>query len=357
VANATGIPADDLLICASHTHSGPSGVLNSLLPAGSGSLDPTLRARFVETIAQTVVAARSRVEPVRLDRSETTVDNVWSNRNDPDAATDRRVRSLQLHRRDGSLLCLVMLIPCHPTILGAWNTDVSADLHGGVRRAVRSRLAERDRDATILTVNGAAGDISTRFARRESSLAEVDRLGALIGEQVAGSLAKSVPVTAGIRSAEVVVELPMRSWDASVALAELEAARAALEALRGNPGTSTAILRQAHTRVQGAVILHEREEPRPVTLNLRTWRLGNELDVLPVPGELFSSIGQQIEASDPEAATWIIGYANGYAGYIPDQAAYDQRTYEALASPYDPSVAAIFLHAANQLLARAAGDS
>jgi hypothetical protein len=89
---------------------------------------------------------------------------------------------------------------------------------------------------------------------------------------------------------------------------------------------------------------------RPIAIDLRAWRLGADFGLVSVPGELFSSIGRQIEASAPLAATWVIGYANGYFGYIPDQDAYDHRTYEALASPYDPSIGAVVLDHASHVI-------
>ncbi len=346
VARATGLPEDDMLICASHTHSGPLGVINRLHPAGPVCLQPEMRERLVETMARTIQTARAHLEPVRVEQSDATVDNAWSNRNYPNAAADLRVRSLQVRRLDGSLQCLLILIPCHPTVLGAWNTGVSADLHGGVRRAVRARMDGQNRTASVLTATGAAGDISTRFARRESSAAEVDRLGNHVADRVIDSLKNSTSVSAGIRMARSSVALPMRSHDIEAAQGELKAARQALAQAR-NDSASDAILRQAHTRVQGAEILCAMGELQSIAIVLRAWRLGADFALMSVPGELFSSLGRQFEAGAPLATTWVIGYANGYAGYFPDLGAFNNRTYEALASPYDPSIGPVLLdHAA-----------
>ena len=69
-------------------------------------------------------------------------------------------------------------------------------------------------------------------------------------------------------------------------------------------------------------------------LELDAWGLG-DLAMVAVPGELVGSFARQIELAAP-AATLILGYTNGYVGYLADRPAYVERTYEALASPFSP---------------------
>ena len=47
IAGAAGLPSDRLMLCASHTHSGPAGVTARLHPADDDQSDPALRAAFV----------------------------------------------------------------------------------------------------------------------------------------------------------------------------------------------------------------------------------------------------------------------------------------------------------------------
>jgi hypothetical protein len=63
--------------------------------------------------------------------------------------------------------------------------------------------------------------------------------------------------------------------------------------------------------------------------DLDVWKLG-DLALVSVPAELFSSFGSQI-ASASDEPTLVLGYGNGYIGYLADR-----RAYEALASPYGP---------------------
>ena len=68
-----------------------------------------------------------------------------------------------------------------------------------------------------------------------------------------------------------------------------------------------------------------------------------------VPGELFSSLGRRIKG-ESAGTTLILGYANGYVGYLTDISAHDSETYEALASPFDPEAGERVAEAATALV-------
>jgi hypothetical protein len=74
---------------------------------------------------------------------------------------------------------------------------------------------------------------------------------------------------------------------------------------------------------------------------------------LHVPVELFASLGARIVAASPFAHTRVIGYANGYLGYLADAAAHDLGSYEALSSYFGPSSSDEFVAAASDLLTHA----
>jgi hypothetical protein len=76
------------------------------------------------------------------------------------------------------------------------------------------------------------------------------------------------------------------------------------------------------------------DEAIPAELQLEAWVLG-DLVLVAVPGELFASLGSRT-ASGTAGLTVILGYANGYVGYLTDVDAHESQTYEALASPFGP---------------------
>lgn len=347
VATQAGIQADRLLIGASHTHSGPLGVVARLHPAGPVTLEPALRKRFVDAIVKVIAASRENLAPRTLAFGEGEVVGAWSSRNDPRQSVDSRLRSLVVQESDGTLAGLVLLIPCHPTVLGSWNREVSADLHGSIRRSIRQQFGTI---GTILTLTGAAGDVSTRFMRRESSFAESDRLGVLVGSAVEGLFTNLQTITPGLKAQTVNIHLPVRPTDTIAIENTLREAQAAWQATLANPTASKGERRLTFTRLQGAELQQQLSHVEDQCWPMSVWHLGEQLRLVTIPGELFSSLGMAIEHKAGLPETWVVGYVNGYAGYLVDNAAHAQETYEALASPWTPEPADLVVSTAVKLL-------
>lgn len=325
---ATDLADGELLVCASHTHSGPAGIADLLHPAWPPTADEAMRDRFAALASECITTARHRLEPAMLSFASAEPEQpVWSNRNDPDGPADRRVSTLVARRWDGSLTAVLLHFACHPTVLGHDNLRVSADLAGATRRALAARLG--DPPASILFANGAAGDTSTRYTRSKRTFAVCELLGGLTGQAAHAAIIEAA-ATAPLR--------PSLAHGRS--LCQLIRAAAGLDA--GAPASpddlrdqATPAGRIATTRRQGADLLQRGAGmPWPATIPLDVWVLGDEVALLAVPGELTAVPAWLIETASPFAQTRIIGYANGYNGYLPDLALYDAGTYESLASPY-----------------------
>jgi hypothetical protein len=333
VAQAAGLAQSELALCATHTHSGPAGITARLHPADPDRLDRGLRARFVTTAAATLERARARLEPVDLIRGSAPAGDVAVNRNDPTGPYDDRVTVLATRRRDGSFQAVLVHFACHPTILGADNRLVSADFPGVLRRELAAALAGDGEAPVVLYVNGAAGDVSTRFTRRGQDAVEVERIAKRLASAAGDALAAAEPLRGPLRHGSATVRLSPRRSGAS------GADTAVSESPVLEPGAtdlSPAAQRIAVTRAQGEAMLAALTtlpvEAIPSTLRIDAWKLG-ELTLVAIPAELFVSLGREIERASP-GKTLILGYANGYSGYLADRAAHRAGTYEALASPF-----------------------
>lgn len=331
VAAMAGLDRAELVVCASHTHSGPAGVVPRLHPADADRGEPALRAAFVAACTATLADARRRLEPVELLVGATDTAGLASNRNDADGPYDRRLSILATRALSGDLRSVLVHFACHPTILGADSRLVSADFPGALRRALRALPHARARSAEILYLNGAAGDISTRYSRRGQDMAEVERVGAGLATAAAAALLDAQPVEGPIRYGRERVELTPRPLGR-----EARVPRATHHLLGREP--VAAERRQVETRAQGAALLERLREigtgPIRATFDVEAWALG-DVALVSVPGELFASLGASIVATSTSTSpTLVLGYANGYVGYLPDRAAYANGTYEALASPF-----------------------
>ncbi len=347
VATAAGLNPGDLALCASHTHSGPAGIIPRLHPGEPVSLDPDLRARFVATCASVVSEASACQEAVDLLFGASATQGIAANRNGSSGPYDDRVSVLAARCPGGRLVASLVHFACHPTVLGATNRFVSADFPGFLRQELSEKLATKGQQPQVSFVNGAAGDVSTRFTRLCQDAAEVARIGEQVATAGMVALQQAAPVQGPLRRRQVGIPLQRRSDD------ELDTGLVCSGVKVPAPwGRPEAQRRWLETQAQGADLLAGLRAADasavPAALDLHAWLLGN-VAILAVPGELFASLGQDICAAAP-VATLVFGYTNGYVGYLPDTAAFDAKTYEALASPYTPGMGEQVVKVASELV-------
>jgi hypothetical protein len=320
---------DAVLICASHTHAGPAGLQDWFPIGGAATLNAELIAIIQTRLVEAARQAFSQLTEARLIYNMRDVEGIGGDRNRPDQPIHSRVTALHFEASDGRPLAVAFHYACHPTVLGADNRHYSADFPGAARR----RIAERYPGAVCLYFNGAAGDISTRYTRRAQTFAEVERLGALLGDQVAALLNDERRILVGAHGGapphsrlELVwdtldLQLPIRDFAATPPPPTLPPA--------GGD-------RRAQTRTEGAIIQAQMSRAfthrRAQTATLHRLRIG-PWTLAGVPGEAFDALAVAVRRVNP--FTLIVGYANDYLGYFPTQAAIDAQTYEALSSPYD----------------------
>jgi hypothetical protein len=224
---------------------------------------------------------------------------------------------------------VLAVVPVHPTVLGADNTLVSPDLPGAVRRA----LAEADVWSVVAT--GAAGDVSTRGHRREQTPAEVERLGGLAARAIldaaeSPAIASATDVVGGwIES----VGLPPSLADAPFRRGALDAAGRALADAEATGDAGR--IRDATVALEGAELASSYVPSGPVPCATAYLDLGG-ITLLGLGGEPFLDLA-------PGGSSVLLGYANGYAGYLPTRAAFaeatahpDRPAYEVLISRVAP---------------------
>ena len=122
------------------------------------------------------------------------INGIATNRDHPDVSTELTLDMLCFYDTGEQLaqpVALFASFPCHPTVLGAENLALSADLPGAYRRQLHALLG----DATwIVLATGAAGDISTRHMRQAQSFDELERLGGLLAQHAYALLSTAQPL-------------------------------------------------------------------------------------------------------------------------------------------------------------------
>jgi len=340
-----GDPSAAIVVAASHSHSAPLGWVGSIHPGHAGEVDEHAVEELVERV--TVLASQLGAAPpeaVEAVWSSAPAEGLGTNRLDPSGPHDDRVGMLALTSvATGAVRAVVFDTATHPTVLGPSNLLWSADWPGAARSVLRAALGAVDafggggRQApTVLFLQGAAGDVSTRFTRRGDDFGEVARLGSIAAAAALRALADSSPLPAALTHRATTLELerrPLPSPDA--AERELAEATAARESLRMLPDLDPGV-RIAQARLDGAVVqrrLVEADTPTMLRLPISVLAIG-DVAWVHVPVELFASVGATIRDHSPFTTTRIVGYADGYSGYLVDRAALASGSYEALSTVF-----------------------
>lgn len=370
VTAAIGRPDATVLVCASHTHSSSASWFRRPVPGlelfgPNGDDEP--RRRLVALIAEAAGRLPAGLQPVRLRFAEAAISGVGANRHGPDGPHDSSAGVLTAVDERGRVAAVVTDYGNHPTVLGHENLLWSADWPGAARRTLAGALAApaapaaHDADAggaaaapVVLFLQGAAGDSSARFVRRSQTFTEADRLGGLFAAQVQRALLDAVgPVDGPVRVRRSTVTLPTRSSGPLPLAEEREAAtRAEWEAVRRRGAEGSPQERIARTRHEGAMASLRMAQlglPPSMQLPMTVVAVGGHAWVH-LPVELFASYGLRIRSASPFATTRVVGYTDGYFGYIPDADAREAGAYEAGVGLFDADACEQLCRAAIELL-------
>lgn len=339
IEEVIGVPARCTMICCSHTHSGAAGFLPQAVGIMSAE-DPELQHTVERKLVGAAVWAGEELQPVRLGVGTGHVQGIGRNRNDPETGVlDDQVVVLRIDDAGGQPLAVMMNYGCHPTVLGYQNLLFSADYPGAARQALNDVYP----NVVFMYTDGASGDISTRFTRRDQSFAEVKRMGRILaGEVLKVMQLIETQKRASLRGGTAAVQLSYRAFPAADrAQLEVERLQAELESLKA-AGAAHGDIRVAITRVEGAMAQVELSKAFAGRTHhdteVQALRLG-ELALVGLPGEPFTRTVLEIKAQSPHRYTAVCSYSNDESGYFPDAISIEQGTYEALISPYGADVA------------------
>jgi len=322
---------DTCWVAATHTHASPE---SGCVPGGT-TTPPDLAARLVTSACSAMELALSDERRSAVSATRVRVSGLGGRRNVADAPVELPVDAIVVSE-DDAVRGLIVVSPVHPTVLSSDNRAVSADLTGGIRRALRGG------DHWVVVATGAAGDISTRHTRRGRGADEVDRLGAMVAEALTIDALRPDPHDRSALGAPIARALRLVPKDPT----ELD--RIAPPTADGAEidHRSHQVMRQGE-RIAADLAVQARTEP--YTIEIESVRLGGAT-VVAVPAELFLALGESIRAAVPasEPPVIVLGYANGYLGYLTDGEV--SPTYESLVSPVQPDSGRLVAQAAIELV-------
>jgi neutral ceramidase len=354
VAASTGIPADSILVCATHTHSAPAFNIFATPRADANPAegrDLEWERALPGKIASAIIQAHDNLEPATLRAASASFTlgtnrrlmrphrqiQIAANRAGP---ADAEVRALGAYRANGTPIAFLMNYPCHGVVLCEDNLLYSRDWPGFAMDEVEGASASAGGERPVsIFLQGATGNIDPR-SRGNFEVAE--QHGRAMGRAAFDALAHAPLLTAAqIAARRIPLRLKLKDISADLAVARACAAQtqASLDNHRGGDGYQLKRLRDHHAQSLSALAALEALEEqnrrdrrvdmarRELTTAMTIAAIGN-LAIVGIPGELFVELGLAIQATPYFAQTFVAGYCNDLIGYIPTCAAYPEGGYE-----------------------------
>jgi neutral/alkaline ceramidase-like enzyme len=364
---ATGVPADHVMITATHTHSGP--VTTRMLSNEADPVVPDPDPEYLQFLEDGVVSAAKRAcsnaRPAKVGLGVADGSGLGGNRHDATGVCDLRVPVLAIRAiHDDSYIGLMVVCSMHPTVLHEDSTVVSGDFPGLARRHLQQYAVGQD--CPVIYHMGAAGNQSPRHVTRSNTLEEAQRLGDVLG----GSIANVLPTIryqerAELRCLHTTLGLPLRQFPpAAQADAERDKVKHRFEYLRKTDAPKAEV-RSAECDWFGA------SETATLARAVQSGRLAKaasacipaQVQVIQIgpwsfvgwPGEVFVEFALEVKERFPDS--FIITLANGdLEGYLVTQEAVDSKTYESGNAVFkSPDSARLLVEATAELMSRGDG--
>ncbi|MGE0601210.1 MAG: neutral/alkaline non-lysosomal ceramidase N-terminal domain-containing protein [Dehalococcoidia bacterium] len=369
IAERPGIPASNVMISATHTHAGPAGV--------RGRGEPVLVEEIARKIAGAVrVAHRNAVEG-SLKYGHTELSSIAQNRRFPDGPIDWRLDVVAADTPGGRNIATIARYGCHATTLERDNLDITAEYPGEACRAIEQIIGE---GATGIFLNGACGNINPAWIRQDYS--EVRRLGTVVGAKAAAlsqelrpiginhqahnirweelthrPVEAGVQVSGSLKSVSLTFEAPYRTgpndaeFVASLETLEREYAGAIATGVSSEDRRALAA-KVTMARMERIALARVRDHGPSRTEEVQAFRLGENLHLVALPGEVFYESGEDIRRRSGLENLLVVAYANDYPGYFCRAEAYAEGGYEPGTTPFAPEADALLIETAVAALHR-----
>jgi hypothetical protein len=318
IRQTCALPGEAVMICATHTHSGPATLYGG---DKLSDLDQQYLADLKGKLADVAVAAFHSAEPGRLETAWTEAPNLAHNRRvkgaggvwtnewwDPDGKhpgyVDPSVMLVGVRRPSGRLAALMVNYGCHPVTLGYNSFAISPDYPGYLKDALeRQGVAQ-----TVLFVNAGGGNVNPRVCI-EVGDEHPRKMGEALAAMVASAVGRLTPVADG----------PLVWHREPWTLVRTREPRQPADRPGCHVGDS-------------------------IPTEIQALRVG-DLGLIGLPGELFSEYSRMLRDISSVPQTVIVQLANDCISYLPTDEAMAQGAYESKSAPVERMQDMIMEHA------------
>jgi hypothetical protein len=321
ISKQTGLRRDQILLNASHTHSGPivTRDLKMDMPDEQRQRIKANTDRLEKIVIQIGIDAWQDLQPARLawgrgvanfamNRREFTDRGVRLGVN-PAGTVDRSVPVLRVNNPDGSLRAAVFGYACHGTTITNKSLAISADYAGFAQDTIEQAFP----NAQSMFIMGCAGDTNP-YPRLVEGIEKTH--GKELGDEVVRLVNTDLKKLNGpIRTAFEHVDLSLQPL----------MTRAEAEAL-AKSGSSSWLRYVASESIK--MIEQGKTIPKTFPAPMAAWRFGDSLTLIGISGEVVVEYVRLTEDAIGPRDLWVAGYCNDVYGYLPSKRILREGGYE-----------------------------
>ena len=327
ISSKLPVRKEDILIAAIHTHAGPD-----IFGVYSECDISFLRKYIVNASYGATLYAYNNMLDVKTAYTIGEVNGVTVNRRDPyKGKVDPRVYVFGFLNNNKPYI-LLSNFTSHAVVLGSNNLYISADYPGAFNNFIKILTGSNS-----IFFNGTCGDINPYtpgtnlkrvYDRNIGTFEDVEWMGKILSCEAVKQflLNKKVSEEEALlitREIKVEIKKPYTINEAKEKLTKAE--EKYKEALKAGKNIINAKLEVLKTKI---IFTYLNKYWNGIRTRIGAVRLSKDSAILFLPSELLVKIGLSIKRESPFSNTAVVGYTNGYFGYIPTIDEYEKGGYE-----------------------------
>ena len=319
-----GIPEQNLLVAATHTHTGPA-----VSSPGLARRDENYVEFMIGCVGEGLQNAVQRLSPATIAFGSTVEGGVSFIRRCimrdgsvrthpppgpdivcPESVLDPQVAVVRIHDAASDLpIGMIVNFACHP-VHGGGGTGLSAGWPGAMATELERHLGP---DLVTCFLNGALGDVHHQSTMVRDYVDTKENVGRAVARAALAATMSPYADDLPLSARTTTLQIPLRDIDGPFGVNMLRRQRFAPDAVY-----ETLIERLRAKKAKRDHVLAE----------VQCVRLGDLAAFVTLPCEPFSRIGIEIKLRSPVRNALVVGCANGMIGYVPTLAAFSRGGYE-----------------------------
>lgn len=331
IAQDFEIPEANIIISATHTHTGPEIV-------------PDYESVVADKVYDAAKIARNHLQPAVIKSGVGKEESVSFYRRflmkdgtvkfnpgplNPDIVRpmgpiDPDVGILYVEAPDGTPIAILVNFAMHLDTVGG--TEISADFPAFISQVLKKVVGD---DTMVLFGLGTCGNINHFNVKSPETLKGFERA-ERIGYALAASVIRELPAlehsevsTLAVAHEELALKIPEYT-DQEVAEARVNAQK------KSDHESSTSEIREAMK-----ILRIDQRNGKPLEAEVQAIGIG-DVGIVALPGEIFVELGLAIKEKSPFKHTFILTLSNHSIGYVPTREAFPQGAYEVEVSHIAP---------------------